>query len=254
MTSAAEPTAPVWPRWEVQGYGTVTCDSPPGGRCALTPRELVPPWVDIRLTFADGARVDVLAVLRDGVIAVEDAQADPPLPLGDLTELGAWIEAPLAYACRAVAGQHHVEVEPVTDDDTAAVAAAIDPHGTGDVAPAATEEDEGYEYEDRRADSTDPADLPHSPDDPDLPDPSDPDARLLEDEPPPAGRHRAADPASSDHADRRGVADTYRRAQQLGQDPVLAVMCATGYGRRKSLSLIASARDGGYLAPRHRRR
>ncbi|MFB8441423.1 DUF6214 family protein [Streptomyces niveus] len=208
----------------------------------------MPPWVDIRLTFADGARVDVLAVLRDGVIAVEDAQADPPLPLDDLTELGAWIEAPLAYACRAVAGQHHVELGPVTEDDTAAPV----PHSTqdtqdmesmegmgADVAVAVTEEGEGYEYEGR---PIEPADL------------ADPAAHLLADEPPPAGRHRAVDPASSDHADRRGVAATYRRAQQLGQDPVLAVMCATGYGRRKSLGLIASARDGGYLTPRHRRR
>lgn len=253
MTSAAEPTTPVWPRWEVQGYGTVTCDSPPGGRCELSPSELVPPWVDIRLTFADGARVDVLAVLRDGVIAVEDAQADPPLPLGDLTELGAWIEAPIAYACRAVAGRHHVESGPVTDDDTPAVVThdTHDTHDTQDmwvdmgVGVAVTEEGEGYEYE---GEPTEPADLT------DPADPSDPAAQLLEDEPPPAGRHRAVDPASSDNADRRGVAETYRRAQQLGQDPVLAVMCATGYGRRKSLGLIASARDGGYLTPRHRRR
>lgn len=108
MTSAAEPTTPVWPRWEVQGYGTVTCATPPGDPCALPPHQLVPPWVDIRLTFADGARVDVLAVLRDGVIAVEDAQADPPLPLDDLSGLAAWIEAPLAYASRAVAAQHRL--------------------------------------------------------------------------------------------------------------------------------------------------
>ncbi|MFC8828802.1 DUF6214 family protein [Streptomyces sp. NPDC057137] len=242
MTSAAEPTAPVRPRWEVQGYGTVTCDSPPGGRCELPPHELVPPWVDIRLTFADGARVDVLAVLRDGVIAVEDAQADPPLPLDDLTELGAWIEEPLAYACRAVAGQHHVEPDPVTDDD-AAMAAAV-------AGVAVTEEDEGYEYESDPTDSETDAQLL----DAQLLDSHLLDSHLLEEEPAPGGRHRADDPASSDSADRRGVAETYRRAQQLGQDPVLAVMCATGYGRRKSLSLIASARDGGYLTPRHRRR
>lgn len=245
MTSAAEPTAPVWPRWEVQGYGTVTCDSPPGGRCELSRHELVPPWVDIRLTFADGARVDVLAVLRDGVIAVEDAQANPPLPLDDLTELGAWIEAPLAYACRAVAGQHHVESGPATDDDPLTDVGALTDDNAMPAAVAVTEEGEGYEYEGDPADSDTDARLL--------------DARLLdspllEEEPAPGGRHRADDPASSDSADRRGVAETYRRAQQLGQDPVLAVMCATGYGRRKSLSLIASARDGGYLTPRHRRR
>lgn len=231
MISAAEPTAPVWPRWEVQGYGTVNCDTPPGGRCELPRHELVPPWVDIRLTFADGARVDVLAVLRDGVIAVEDAQADPPLPLEDLTELGAWIEAPLAYACRVVAGQHHVETAPLTGDDDATPGAA---GATAAVAVAV--EDEGYEYEGGPADADTGARLPRE-----------------GEEPAPAGRHRADDSASSDRADRRGVAATYRRAQQLGQDPVLAVMCATGYGRRKSLGLIASARDDGFLTRRHRR-
>ncbi|MFD3924368.1 DUF6214 family protein [Streptomyces sp. NPDC058595] len=226
---------PVWPRWEVQGYGTVSCDTPPGGRCELPADELVPPWVDIRLTFADGARVDVLAVLRDGVIAVEEAQADPPLPLDDLTELGAWIEAPLAYARGVVAGQHQVEAARLTDSDgTAGPAVGATSRRTRETAVAVVAEDEGYEYEGGSPDSG---------------------VRLFpEEEPAPVGRHRADDSASSDRADRRGVAATYRRAQQLGQDPVLVVMCATGYGRRKSLSLIASARDDGYLTPRHRRR
>lgn len=204
----------------MQGYGTVSCGTPPGGRCELERHELVPPWVDIRLTFADGARVDVLAVLRDGVIAVEDAQADPPLPLDDLTELGGWIEAPLAYACRVVAGQHHVAADPLTDDD-AAVGATSRTEATAVAAVTAEGEGEGQNEDE---------------------------------EPAPTGRHRADDPVSFDSADRRAVAQTYRRAQQLGQDPVLAVMCATGYGRRKSLGLIASARDDGYLTPRHRRR
>ncbi|MEU5778930.1 DUF6214 family protein, partial [Streptomyces venezuelae] len=39
-----------------------------------------------------------------------------------------------------------------------------------------------------------------------------------------------------------------------GRDPVLAVMCATGRSRRKSLRLIAGARDAGLLTPRHHRR
>lgn len=37
-------------------------------------------------------------------------------------------------------------------------------------------------------------------------------------------------------------------------DPVLAVMDATGHSRRKSLRLIAGARDAGLLTPRHIRR
>ncbi|MFC9679702.1 DUF6214 family protein [Streptomyces sp. NPDC056948] len=49
------------------------------------------------------------------------------------------------------------------------------------------------------------------------------------------------------------VAQEYRAAQQDGADPVLAVMCATGHSRRKSLRLIGQARDAGLLAPRRAR-
>ncbi|WSQ13861.1 DUF6214 family protein [Streptomyces sp. NBC_01231] len=52
---------------------------------------------------------------------------------------------------------------------------------------------------------------------------------------------------------RRLVAQEYRAAQLEGDDPVLAVMCATGHSRRKSLRLIAQARDAGLLTPRHTR-
>ena len=50
---------------------------------------------------------------------------------------------------------------------------------------------------------------------------------------------------------RRLLAQRYRVAQEQGADPVLAVMCATGHSRRKSLRLIAQARDAGFLTPRH---
>lgn len=50
------------------------------------------------------------------------------------------------------------------------------------------------------------------------------------------------------------VAQEYRAAQEEGVDPVLAVMCATGHSRRKSLRLISQARDAGFLTPRHARR
>ncbi|PWI20170.1 hypothetical protein DI272_42940 [Streptomyces sp. Act143] len=50
------------------------------------------------------------------------------------------------------------------------------------------------------------------------------------------------------------IAQEYRAAQEEGVDPVLAVMCATGRSRRKSLRMIAQARDAGYLTPRHARR
>lgn len=50
------------------------------------------------------------------------------------------------------------------------------------------------------------------------------------------------------------VAQEYRAAQEDGVDPVLAVMCATGHSRRRSLRLISQARDAGFLTPRHARR
>ncbi|MFJ6388043.1 DUF6214 family protein [Streptomyces sp. NPDC091972] len=50
------------------------------------------------------------------------------------------------------------------------------------------------------------------------------------------------------------IAQEYRAAQEDGVDPVLAVMCATGHSRRKSLRLISQARDAGFLTPRHARR
>ncbi|KND25692.1 DUF6214 family protein [Streptomyces acidiscabies] len=49
----------------------------------------------------------------------------------------------------------------------------------------------------------------------------------------------------------RLVAQEYRAAQEEGADPVLAVMGATGHSRRRSLGLIAQARDAGFLTPRH---
>ncbi|UXY32496.1 DUF6214 family protein [Streptomyces sp. HUAS TT20] len=53
---------------------------------------------------------------------------------------------------------------------------------------------------------------------------------------------------------RRLVAEKYRAARDEGLDPVLAVMCATGHSRRRSLRLIAQARDAGLLTPGHARR
>lgn len=49
------------------------------------------------------------------------------------------------------------------------------------------------------------------------------------------------------------AAQKYRAAQEQGGDPVLAVMSATGYGRRKSLRLIGQARDAGFLTRRRAR-
>ncbi|MDH6622967.1 hypothetical protein M2271_000754 [Streptomyces sp. LBL] len=150
----------VRPAWEVREDGGATS------------------WFDVRLDFADGARVDALAVVSGAGISVEDVRARPALSLDDLADLADWIEGPLFEAC-----------------------------GGG---PASGCETSGS----RRARPAWPWGI---------------EGRWL-------------------------VAQEYRAAQEEGADPVVAVMCATGHGRRKSLRLIAQARDAGFLTPRHARR
>ncbi|GGX21512.1 DUF6214 family protein [Streptomyces chryseus] len=144
-----------------------------------------PAWFNVRLTFADGATIDVLAAMSAQRITVEEVRAD--LPLDGFTVAAAWVEGPLGGGCRVVAE-----------------------------APGAAAE------------------------------------AVPEQKQPPAGRARPAWPGG--RAGRRIAAEAYRAAQQAGQDPVLAVMCATGRSRRRSLRLIAGARDEGHLSPRHHRR
>ncbi|MBJ3811183.1 DUF6214 family protein [Streptomyces flavofungini] len=70
----------------------------------------------------------------------------------------------------------------------------------------------------------------------------------------PPGARRGRPSARRGSAVRNVAADAYRGALDDGEDPVLAVMRATGHSRRKSLRLIAGARDAGLLMPgRHRR-
>lgn len=97
---------PFPPVWEVQGHGTVTTVE------SLPACELAQPWFNVRLTFADGARIEVLAVVDQGRIAIEDMRADPPLPLRTFTVLADRIEDPLEDACRTAAGQVPCAVTP----------------------------------------------------------------------------------------------------------------------------------------------
>ncbi|MFJ2647256.1 DUF6214 family protein [Streptomyces sp. NPDC087420] len=216
-----------WPVWEVQGYGTVTTAGDP--LVGPARREIRPPWVDIRLTFADGARIDVLAVVHDGRIAIEDAQADPPLALEGFAALAGVIEAPLQDACKVVAGQDAPpapEPLPAPEPWPTPEPAAVEPPvlDVSDPPTAAPSREPELEPEPE-------AEPPEGP-----------------------GRHRADPAASRGATGRRTVADIYRAAQRDGLDPVLAVMSATGFSRRKSLRLIAGARDEGHLSPRHHRR
>ncbi|MFE7977115.1 DUF6214 family protein [Streptomyces shenzhenensis] len=137
-------------------------------------------WVTVRLSFADGARIDVLAVVCAGCVFFEEVRARPALSPDDLTVLADWIEEPLLEACGLGAGP------------------GAEGGATG------------------------------------------------------ARRARPVWPYGAEG--RRQIAHAYRAAQEEGADPVLAVMSATGYGRRKSLVLIAQARDAGMLPPRHARR
>lgn len=69
------------------------------------------------------------------------------------------------------------------------------------------------------------------------------------------GGSRRARPAWPRGAEgNRLVAEEYRAAQEGGADPVVAVMAATGHSRRRSLGLIARAREAGLLTARHVRR
>ncbi|WP_340384191.1 DUF6214 family protein [Streptomyces sp. SS7] len=61
-------------------------------------------WFDVRLAFADGAGVDLLAVVSGGCVSFEDVRARPPLSLVDLTELADWIEGPLFDSCAGAGG------------------------------------------------------------------------------------------------------------------------------------------------------
>ncbi|MFE2600313.1 DUF6214 family protein [Streptomyces sp. NPDC059396] len=297
--SAQEPherAAYEWPVWEVQGHGTVTGAGDP--RDGATRREVLPPWVDIRLTFADGARIDVLAVVQDGRIAIEDAQADPPLALEGFAALAGAIEAPLQNACQVVSGRHRppmpgtvVVSEPVTSGTTPGPTPGPAPVTTPGPAPEPTaapaaDGTAAQEYAPDLPAEADPAPGGPAADAPAASDPV-PEAPALDDapaadtpavsaepreEPAPepergpepeaepererdsSGRHRARPSLPRGSAARRSVAEIYRAAQQAGQDPVLAVMSATGFSRRKSLKLIAGARDEGHLTPRHHRR
>jgi hypothetical protein len=56
-------------------------------------------WFDVRLEFADGARVDTLAMMSEGGVWVLDVGARPALSLDDLAVLADWIVGPLFVAC-----------------------------------------------------------------------------------------------------------------------------------------------------------
>ncbi|MFE3882168.1 DUF6214 family protein [Streptomyces lydicus] len=324
-----------WPTWELRAHGSAAPDPAPdptvpddprgsrGPGCPLPRLDPLGPWCSARLTFADGARVDVLVTVSDDHITVEDVRADPPLTLAGLTDLARWIEGPLDDAFRSATGRPHRprptprQAGPVTTPVATAVTTAAEPEtestGAGEgamaggrVAPAA----QGEAAQGERAlgegaaggtpappdlsaatvtSTAAPASASPTPSEPSAPSESSTSSESSEppvSEPPvsevpvselsasvsatssdpstPPGpsavapspeRARSTVLARSRAGERRRVAaDAYRRAQREGSDPVLAVMLATGRNRRRSLRLIAGARDEGLLTPRHNKR
>jgi hypothetical protein len=79
--------------------------SPAGGAVSVRPawevreNEGATRWFEFRLAFADGARVDALAVVGGGCVCVEEVRAQPALSLDDLAVLADWIEESVAEAC-----------------------------------------------------------------------------------------------------------------------------------------------------------
>ncbi|MEV5978484.1 DUF6214 family protein [Streptomyces sp. NPDC052114] len=183
----------VWPGGESQGYGPAA------------PGDVLPPWCHVRLTFADGAALDVLAVAAQGHVPVDPPRAEPLLFLDGLVTRADKAERPPHDAWPVVAEQYaQGETDPPSSRPDAFSGSPSD----------------GFDGSSRE----------------------------------PVATRRARPALPRGNAGRRAVADTYRAAQDEGRDPVLAVMCATGRSRRKSLRLIAGARDAGYLTPRHHRR
>ncbi|MFH9086568.1 DUF6214 family protein [Streptomyces sp. NPDC017673] len=216
----------MWPAWQVREHDGVTS------------------WFQVRLAFPDGARVDALAVVSAGRVSIEDVQAEPALSLADLTALAAWIEGPLSEACGVVAGADPVCGVVAEADSVCGVDAGVDP-----VCGAVAEADPACGAD--TAGAGDGATLDAYDATPDV-------GSSSAEEPEPDVGHpvarRARPPWPRGTEGRRLVAREYRAAQDEGADPVLAVMNATGRGRRRALRLIAQARDAGLLAPRHARR
>ncbi|MGW5460215.1 DUF6214 family protein [Streptomyces sp. NPDC003996] len=175
-------------------------------------------WFHVRLVFPDGAQVDALAVVREGRVSIEDVRAQPALSLADLAVLADWIEGPLFESCG---------VERSHEGDDEAPGEWYEPEADDDVeAEAEAEAEVGVGGEEHGEEE---------------------DALC-------AAPRRARPVWPRGIEGRRLVAQEYRAAQEEGCDPVLAVMSATGHSRRRSLRLIAQARDAGFLTPRHARR
>ncbi|EFG05383.1 hypothetical protein I3J07_26640 [Streptomyces clavuligerus] len=273
--------------WEIQGHGTVSAD--PARECGGAP-ETAPStggaaplsrWFDVRLTFADGTRLDVLAVVAGGRLTIEELRADPPLPLLGVTVLAQRIGRPLEDACRAAARrprrtvrptgpasprQAHEDIVPAVEHPAPSARAGAGCVPAAPDVPAAPADGDAEPVVNAPGDSGHPVVRPVGPEGPggvEAPDaaggagparPFDGPPRQGDGARAVRGGRRARTGVPRGRAGRRIAADAYRAAQRNGTDPVLAVMSATGRNRRRSLRLIAGAREDGLLTPRRHRR
>ncbi|MGW0876212.1 DUF6214 family protein [Streptomyces sp. NPDC002740] len=214
----------------------------------------------MRLGFVDGAWVELLAVACGGRVSVEDVRAQPPLSLADLTVLADWIEGPLFERCAEHGGLDTTSVNVADgtegpDDTEGTVGAegtegAVGAEGTeGAVGAEGTEGAVGTESVDGVGVADGDGAVDGGCGAEGLREPA-----VGGDGDEPLGPRRARPAWPRGLEGRWLAAQEYRAAQGEGEDPVLAVMRATGRSRRRSLRLIAQARDAGYLTPRHARR
>lgn len=259
----------VWPAWEVREHGGAATR-----------------WFHVRLAFCDGAQVDALAVVDGEHVSVEDVTAQPALSLADLTALADWIDGPLSEACGVAASGNRAGGAAGAGEEGRGGCRAEDADGVAADADRPAEVIGGEPgagecpAEGIGVGSDCPAEAVGG-----EPGAGDCPAEVIDLEPDAGDRRTEADGAERDAGDcrteadggeagvgdgpnprrarpvwprgiagRRLVAQEYRAARDTGADPVLAVMNATGHSRRRSLRLIAQARDAGLLAPRHARR
>ncbi|MGP3987130.1 DUF6214 family protein [Streptomyces sp. 3N207] len=261
-----DPLVPPCPAWKLRGYGT---GAGPGPHAAGTQ----PPWFAVGVSRADGTQVEVVAAVVDGRVRLEEVRADPPLPLQEFARLAPCLREPLTKACPSAIRPPQTDPTSRTTGACALPAAQL-PVSSPHAAPALSEPPPPPPPPAPGTPSSPPAPgtppsapapgtPPPSPASPPTPYQSPPLPSAPPPQPAPAA-HMGSSPARARGRRRpraprgrealRAAAEAYSAARERGQDPVLAVMRITGHSRRKSLRVIASARDAGLLSPRHARR
>ncbi|OEV01331.1 hypothetical protein AN217_16700 [Streptomyces qinglanensis] len=196
-----------------------------GSGAGTVPQSAGAPWFAVGVSRPDGTQVEMVAAVVDGGIRLEEVRADPPLTLREFAELAPRLGEPLTLAC-PTALRPPAPAPTVRTTGPCVLPAAPRPVPPRSAPPVS-------------APPQHPVPVP---------------AAATNWRPPAPARRRRRPPGLRGTAALHTVAGAYSAARAQGQDPVLAVMRVTGHSRRKSLRVIASARDAGLLSPRHARR